>query len=98
MTFPEVETSKATATNQIRLKRQLAEQAIAQATAASWAEAAETNRRIIEMGPDVESENRLAKALWELGELGSAREHYQTALAKAGFTTPTAIFFFSEPL
>jgi hypothetical protein len=24
---------------------------------------------------------RLAKALWELGELGSAREHYQTALA-----------------
>ena len=81
MTFPEVETSKATATNQIRLKRQLAEQAIAQATAAEWAEAAETNRRIIEMGPDVESENRLAKALWEQGELGEAREHYQTALA-----------------
>src|SRR5262249_53592932 len=26
-------------------------------------------------------ENRLAKALWELGELGAAREHYQTALA-----------------
>ena len=26
-------------------------------------------------------ENRLAKALWELGELASAREHYQTALA-----------------
>ena len=81
MTFPEVETSKATATNQIRLKRQLAEQAIAQATAAEWAEAAETNRRIIEMGADVESENRLAKALWEQGELGEAREHYQTALA-----------------
>ena len=65
MTFPEVETSKATATNQIRLKRQLAEQAIAQATAANWAEAGDTNRRILEMGPDVESENRLAKALWE---------------------------------
>ncbi|HTC85537.1 MAG TPA: tetratricopeptide repeat protein [Candidatus Acidoferrum sp.] len=81
MTFPEVETSKATATNQIRLKRQLAEQAVAQATAASWTEAAETNRRILEMGPDVESENRLAKALWEQGELGEAREHYQTALA-----------------
>ncbi len=81
MTFPEVETSKATATNQIRLKRQLAEQAIAQATAAQWADAAETNRRILEMGPDVESENRLAKALWEQGELGEAREHYQTALA-----------------
>ena len=81
MTFPEVETSKATATNQTRLKRQLAEQAIAQATAAQWADAAETNRRILEMGPDVESENRLAKALWEQGELGEAREHYQTALA-----------------
>src|SRR5262245_427611 len=31
--------------------------------------------------PDAEAENRLAKALWELGELGAAREHYQTALA-----------------
>ena len=61
MTFPEVETSKA--------------------TAAQWADAAETNRRILEMGPDVEAENRLAKALWEQGELGEAREHYQTALA-----------------
>ena len=81
MTFPEVETTKATATNQIRLKRQLAEQAIAQATAAEWADAAETNRRILESGPDVEAENRLAKALWELGELAEAREHYQTALA-----------------
>ena len=35
----------------------------------------------IELGPDAEAENRLAKALWELGELGAAREHYQTALA-----------------
>ena len=33
------------------------------------------------MGPEAETENRLAKALWELGELGSAREHYQAALA-----------------
>ena len=32
-------------------------------------------------GPDAEAENRLAKSLWELGELGAAREHYQTALA-----------------
>ena len=81
MTFPEVETSKATATSQTRLKRQLSEQAIAHSTAAEWADAAETNRRILEMGPDVEAENRLAKALWELGQLGAAREHYQTALA-----------------
>ena len=33
------------------------------------------------MAPDAEAENRLAKALWELGELGVAREHYQVALA-----------------
>src|SRR5882672_229703 len=81
VTFPEVETSKASATSQIRLKRQLAEGAIAQATAADWAAAGETNRRILEMGPDVEAENRLAKALWEMGQLGAAREHYQSALA-----------------
>jgi hypothetical protein len=81
VTFPEVETSKASATSQIRLKRQLSEQAVAQATAADWAASAETNRRILEMGPDVEAENRLAKSLWELGQLGAAREHYQTALA-----------------
>ncbi|HEY7132590.1 MAG TPA: tetratricopeptide repeat protein, partial [Candidatus Limnocylindrales bacterium] len=43
--------------------------------------AAETNQRLLELGPDAEGENRLAKALWELGELASAREHYQTALA-----------------
>ncbi|TMD31859.1 MAG: tetratricopeptide repeat protein [Chloroflexi bacterium] len=81
VTFPEIETSKATATNQTRLKRQLAEQAIAQATIAEWLEAADTNRKILEMGADAEGENRLAKALWELGELAAAREHYQTALA-----------------
>ncbi|MHB8460077.1 MAG: tetratricopeptide repeat protein [Candidatus Limnocylindrales bacterium] len=81
MTFSDLDTSKTTATNQVRLKRQLAEQAVAQATAAQWGDAAETNRRILEMGADVQTENRLAKALWELGELGEAREHYQTALA-----------------
>ena len=82
MTFPDVETTNAQSpVNLIRQKRQLAEQAIAQATAAQWADAAETNRRLLELGPDVEAENRLAKALWELGMLGEAREHYQTALA-----------------
>jgi len=33
------------------------------------------------MGPDSEAENRLAKAFWEQGELATAREHYQAALA-----------------
>lgn len=64
-----------------RQKRQLSEQAIGAATDADWSGAAEINRRILEMGPDSEAENRLAKSLWELGELASAREHYQAALA-----------------
>jgi tetratricopeptide (TPR) repeat protein len=64
-----------------RLKRQLAEQAIASAAAGNWSEAADTNRRLLDMAPDADAENRLAKALWEQGELGAAREHYQAALA-----------------
>src|SRR6476660_4873424 len=81
VTFPDVETNAQSPVNLTRTKRQLAEQAIAQAPAAQWADAAATNRKLLELGPDAESENRLAKALWEMGELGSAREHYQTALA-----------------
>jgi tetratricopeptide (TPR) repeat protein len=80
VTFNDVEgaTSPAAMT---RLKRQLAEQAIAQAAGGQWADAVATNRRLLEMAPDAEAENRLAKGLWELGELGAAREHYQAALA-----------------
>jgi len=81
VTFPDVDTAAASPVNQTRLKRQLADQAIAQAAAAQWADAAETNRKLLELGQDAEAENRLAKALWELGELAAAREHYQTALA-----------------
>jgi Flp pilus assembly protein TadD len=81
VTFPDVDTTPQSPVNLNRQKRQLADQAIAQATAAQWTEAVATNRRLLELGADAEGENRLAKALWELGELGSAREHYQTALA-----------------
>jgi hypothetical protein len=80
VTFPEVDTNAAPV-NQVRLKRQLADQAINQAASSHWADAAETNRKLLELGQDAEAENRLAKALWEMGELGAAREHYQTALA-----------------
>ena len=69
------------AINATRLKRQLTEQAIDAATAAEWEQAAEINKRILELGADSEPENRLAKAYWEMGELGQAREHYQAALA-----------------
>jgi tetratricopeptide (TPR) repeat protein len=81
VTFPDIESTAQSPVNLTRQKRQLADQAIAQASAASWSEAAATNRRLLELGPDAESENRLAKSLWELGELRAAREHYQTALA-----------------
>ncbi|MBA2489610.1 MAG: hypothetical protein H0V36_09900 [Chloroflexi bacterium] len=64
-----------------RLKRQLTEQAIAAATAADWSSAVEINTRLLELGPDSEAENRMAKSLWEQGELATAREHYQAALA-----------------
>ena len=80
MTFPEVDSAAQTPAGQTRLKRQLAEQAIKQATEALWSDAAETNRRLLDFGPDSEAENRLAKALWEMGELGDAREHYVKAL------------------
>jgi hypothetical protein len=79
LAFPEIE--KGTGGNSVRIKRQLLDQAIAQASEGHWTDAAETNRKILEMAPDAEAENRLAKAMWELGELGVAREHYQVALA-----------------
>ena len=81
MTFPELEQTAPSAPSLSRIKRTLIEQAIAGATAARWDEAADINRKLLELGPDPEAENRLAKALWELGELASAHEHYQTALA-----------------
>ncbi len=80
MTFPDTDNA-ASPIAATRMKRQLAEQAIAEASSGDWTKAAETNRRLLELGADAEAENRLAKALWEQGELGSAREHYQAALA-----------------
>jgi hypothetical protein len=80
VTFPDIETGSSPAAT-TRMKRQLAEQAISHASAGRWSDAAETNRKLLELGADVEAENRLAKALWELGELALAREHYQAALA-----------------
>ena len=81
MTFNDVDNGATSPAATTRLRRQLAEQAISQASVGGWKDAADTNRRLLELGPDAEAENRLAKALWELGELGSAREHYQAALA-----------------
>ena len=64
-----------------RQKRALTDQAIDAARHADWIAAAEINLKILEMGPDSAAENRTAKSYWEQGELGLAREHYQSALA-----------------
>ncbi len=64
-----------------RQKRQLVDQAIDAARKADWIAAAEINQKVLEMGPDSAAENRIAKAYWEQGELGQAREHYQSALS-----------------
>ncbi len=81
MTFPELEPPAPAAPSLSRIKRSLSDQAIAAAAAAEWQEAADVNLKLLEHGPDAEAENRLAKALWEMGDLGGAREHYQKALA-----------------
>ena len=81
MSFPELAGTATAGQSTVRLKRQLVEQAIAAAANADWSGAADINRRILELGPDSAAENRLAKSLWELGELAGAREHYQSALA-----------------
>jgi tetratricopeptide (TPR) repeat protein len=80
VTFSEIDAGSSPAAT-TRMKRQLAEQAIAHAAAGRWSDAADTNRKLLELGADAEAENRLAKSLWELGELANAREHYQAALA-----------------
>ncbi len=81
MSFSITDGSGTPALNTTRLRRQLVEQAIAAATEADWESAADINKRILELGPDSEAENRLARAFWERGELATAREHYQAALA-----------------
>ena len=81
MSFSLTDGGPTPAINATRLKRQLVEQAIAAATAAEWTEAVELNKRILELGADSAAENRLAKSYWEMGELSTARDHYQAALA-----------------
>ena len=65
-----------------RQRRQLAETAIAQATSGEWEAAVETNRQLLELGPDTDAYNRLGKALAELGHHDEALEAYESALAR----------------
>ncbi|HKZ50307.1 MAG TPA: tetratricopeptide repeat protein [Dehalococcoidia bacterium] len=64
-----------------RFKRQRTEQAIQLAMAGRWEEAVAVNRAILELFPtDVDTYNRLGKALTELGHYREAREAYQKGL------------------
>ena len=61
-----------------RVAKELADRALALAAAGSWKESAEANRALLALGDAVkveeriEAQNRLAKALWELGDLAGA--------------------------
>ena len=52
-----------------------------------WQDSAEANRAILALGAEIrveeriEAQNRLAKALWELGDLAGAKKEYQATLA-----------------
>ena len=64
-----------------RLRRQKAELAIQLALQSRWEEAAAMNQGILSLYPmDVDAQNRLGKALAELGQYQEAREAYTTAL------------------
>ncbi len=64
-----------------RLKRQRADQAISLALESRWEEAVVSNREILETLPnDVDTWNRLGKALLEVGRLRESREAYRRAL------------------
>ncbi|MCM8749115.1 tetratricopeptide repeat protein [Thermomicrobiaceae bacterium CFH 74404] len=64
-----------------RLVRRLTAAAKQLALEGRWAEAAEVNRRILELAPrDVAAHNRLGRALAELGQIAEAKEIYGRAL------------------
>lgn len=65
----------------VTLKRQQVERAIALAMQSRWQEAVAANRALLEVFPtDVDSCNRLGKALTELGHYEEARDAYRRAL------------------
>jgi tetratricopeptide (TPR) repeat protein len=66
--------------DRMRIKRVRAEKAIQLAMQNRWLEASEVNRQIIELFPDdVDSYNRLGKALMELGQYPESRDAYREA-------------------
>ncbi len=74
-------TMPASRADAVHLRRQRAEQAVGLALESRWEEAVVLNRQILEATPnDVDTLNRLGKALLELGRFREARESYQRSL------------------
>ena len=66
--------------DRLRLKRLRSEKAIQLAMQNRWEEAADLNRQMLELFPnDVDTLNRLGKALLELGRYAESLEAYQQA-------------------
>lgn len=65
----------------MRQKRAKSEQAIQLAMKNRWDEAAQLNREILDLFPrDIDAQNRLGKALMELGRYAESREAYGAAV------------------
>lgn len=72
---------KTDTTEHLKPRSQYAEDAVQLAIAGKWEEAVKLNRFIIDnFGPDEETQNRLGKALSELGKLKDAKAAYEAAL------------------
>ena len=72
---------KTESTEHLKPRSQYGEDAVQLAIAGKWDEAAKLNRFIVEnFGSDEESQNRLGKALSELGKLKEAKASYEVAL------------------
>jgi len=72
---------KTETTEHLKPRSQYADDAVQLAIAGRWDEAVKLNRFIIDsFGPDEETQNRLGKALSELGKLKEAKASYEVAL------------------
>ncbi len=66
----------------LKPKGQFVEEAVQAALAGRWEDAAEINQAILErFGPDEEANNRLGKAMTELGRFDEAKAAYEATLA-----------------
>lgn len=71
----------------MRLRRRLVERAIEHASQNAWEEAINDNLRILELGSDADTLNRLGKAYLELGQYDKALEYYRETLKNSPTNT-----------